>query len=116
MTSPATRQKDTIALGEFIETLNGKLVRVSQAISWRPGTDFERHSTVHVRFSFRVKSTTWAMSGGHFMLYGEDDSLYSVGTTKLQHLELTDSRATITELYDSGAERQSIIEVVDTNA
>jgi len=50
------------------------------------------------------------------MLYGEDDSLYSVGTTKLQHLELTDSRATITELYDSGAERQSIIEVVDTNA
>lgn len=116
MTSPATRQKDAIALGEFIETLNGKLLRVSQAISWRPGSDFERHSTVHARFSFRVKSTTWAMSGGHYMLYGEDDSLYSVGTTNLQHLELTENRATITELYDGGAERRSILEVIEANA
>lgn len=116
MTSPADRQNDAIALGEFIATLEGKHVKVSQAISWRPGTDFERHSTVHMQFVTLVERTSWAMSGGHFMLYGKDGSSYAVGTTKLEKVQITGGRARILELYGNEAERLSTLEVIDGNA
>jgi len=116
MTTPADRRNDAIALGEFIATLKGKPVRVSQAISWRSGTDFERHSTVHARFVMLVARTSWAMSGGHYMLYGKDGSFYAVGTTKLKEVQITDGRARILELYGNEAERLSTVEVIEGNA
>ncbi|WP_282273219.1 hypothetical protein [Stenotrophomonas sp. PS02298] len=112
MSHPSNRVKQAIGLGEFLESLEGKTVQVSQLLSWRPGSDFERHSTVHIRLSFRVKSVTWAMSGGHFTLWADDDiTSYGIGTTMLEEFTLTGDTAAVTELYGTGAERRSVIEV-----
>lgn len=108
--------KNAIALGEFIESLNGKTVQISQAISWRPGTDFERHSSVHVRFSFRVEKSMWTMSGGHYILFGESDISYGIGTSKLFGVEISANDAVVIERYGDEAERQSTIKVLAVDA
>ena len=112
MSNPGNRVEKAMALGEFVESLEGKVVRISQLISWRPGSDFERHSSILVRLSFRVEKASWAISGGHFTLRDDGDTVYSFGTTMLQDFEINGDTATITELYGTGAERRSIVQVV----
>lgn len=108
--------KNAIALGEFIESLVGKTVQISQAISWRPGTNFERHSTVRTRFSFQVERIMWAMSGGHYMLFGVNDISYGIGTSKLFSVEISANEAVILERYGDQAERQSSVRIIATPA
>lgn len=112
----SAQAKNAILLGEFIESLNGKFVQISQAISWRPGTDFERHSTVHVRFSFRVEKTMWAMSGGHYTLFGDNDITYGIGTSKLRSVCFSANEAIVIEQYGNEAERRSTILVLAVDA
>jgi hypothetical protein len=110
MNHPGNRVKQAIALGEFLESLEGRTVRISQLLSWRPGSDFERHSAVHVHLSFRVEKVTWAMSGGHFSLWADDgDTSYGIGTKMLRDFVRSEDTATITELYGTGAERRTVI-------
>lgn len=104
--------KNAIALGEFVESLEGETVKVSEVISWRPGTDFERHSSVHTQFSFQVERTMWAMSGGHYMLFGGNDTSYGIGTSKLFSVEISADEAVIIERYGDQAERQSSVRIV----
>lgn len=113
---PDTAAKRAIALGEFIETLKGKRVRVIQLISWRPGSGFERHSTVRSDLSFLVTDTMWVMSGGHYVLYGEKEFQYSIGTTMLRGLQVVGNKVEATEIYGDGAERRSTVEVVEEDA
>jgi predicted heme/steroid binding protein len=112
----SNQTKNAIALGEFIELLTGKIVQISQAISWRPGTDFERHSSVHARFSFRVKKSMWAMSGGHYTLFGGNDISYGIGTSKLFSVEISADEAVVVERYGDEAERQSAIKILAVDA
>ena len=56
------------------------------------------------------------MSGGHFTLRDDGDTVYSFGTAMLQQFELNGDTATITELYGTGAERRSIVQVVASAA
>jgi hypothetical protein len=113
---PDNAAKQAIALGEFIETLKGKRIRAIELISWRVGCGFERHSTVRSQCTFLVASTMWAMSGGHYILYGENDVQYSIGTTKLHTLEIVGGQATATEIYGNEAERRTILEVLEADA
>jgi hypothetical protein len=108
--------ENAIALGEFIESLNGKTIQISQAISWRPGTGFKRHSSVHAEFSFRVEKSMWTLSGGHYMLFGGNDVSYGIGTSKLFSIELSANEAVIIERYGDEAERQSRIHVLAVDA
>lgn len=108
----ANQVRNAIAIGEFVESLAGKMVRIAEAISWRPGTDFERHSTVHNQFSFSVDNTMWTMSGGHFVLMGGSDTSYSIGTRKLFSVDISAGEAVIIERYGEQAERRSHIRIL----
>jgi hypothetical protein len=109
---PSIQAENAIALGEFIESLKGKTVQVSQAISWRPGTDFERHSTVWSQLTIQVEKTLWAMSGGHYMLFGTHKMSYGIGTSKLFCVQISADEAVVVERYGDEAERRSSIKVV----
>jgi hypothetical protein len=113
---PDSATKQAIALGEFVETLKGKRIRAIELISWRVGSDFERHSTVRSQSTFLVTGTMWAMSGGHYILHGENDVQYSIGTTKLHTLEIAGGQATATEVYGNEAERRTILQVLEADA
>ncbi|MTW11094.1 hypothetical protein GM658_10815 [Pseudoduganella eburnea] len=108
----STHTESAIALGDFVESLNGKSVQISQAISWRPGTGFEHHSTVHSRFIFQVELTLWSMSGGHYMLFGAHEISYGIGTNKLFSVQISPDEAIVIERYGDEAERRSSIKVV----
>lgn len=112
---PNNAGKQAIALGEFIETLKGRRVRATELLSWRVGSGFERHSTIRSQFSFLVTGAMWAMSGGHYILHGENVQ-YSIGTTKLQELEIVGRQAIATEVFGSEAERRTILEVEEADA
>ncbi len=58
----------------------------------------------------------WAMSGGHYTLFGEDDTSYAIGTSKLFSLEISANGAVVIERYGDEAERQSTIRVLAINA
>lgn len=108
----SAQAKNAIALGEFVESLKGKTVQISQAISWRPGTDFERHSTVCSQFSFQVETTLWSMSGGHYVLFGAHEISYGIGTSKLLSVQIFPEEAIAIERYGDEAERRSSVKVL----
>lgn len=56
------------------------------------------------------------MSGGHFMLNGENEELFTIGTMKLDRAEIAADKATVIEVYGECAERKSVIEVQNQNA
>jgi len=111
MTDTASK---AIALGEWVERLQGNLVRVTEAISWRPGTDFERHSSALVSFDFVVSKTMWQMSGGHYVLYGPNETCFMIGTTKLVEADLTPQKASIIERFGNDAERRSVVQILSS--
>lgn len=98
-----------IALGEFVQSLDGSHIQVVESISWRLGAGFERHSTIQNRFEFVVQSTMWTMSGGHYVLYGPGDTMLMLGTTKLAEFTVEDGVGTALEIFGSEAERMTVI-------
>ena len=68
-------------LGARLEGLRGSKVEIVELVSWRADAGFERQSTVRAQFSFTVQSTAWQMSGGHFVLHGEEGQCFMIGTT-----------------------------------
>ncbi|WNH49198.1 hypothetical protein PDM28_02375 [Stenotrophomonas aracearum] len=114
MTDPASRLRQEIALGEFLASLEGKLVRVTQTLSSRSGADVAKRSATQVRFRFRVKTSFLAMTGGrHFTLYGDDgDTAYAFNPAFLSDFAHSGDGATITESYGSDAERGTTLEVL----
>lgn len=52
------------------------------------------------------------MSGGHFMLFGQNETSYGIGTSKLFSVEISAGGAVIVERYGDEAERQSTLRVV----
>jgi hypothetical protein len=92
--------------------LRGKHVHVTQLLSWRPGTGFERHSTVRSEFSLYVAQTMWQMSGGHYVIYGQREFQYSIGTSKLHTIEIETNQLIATELFGTEAERRSTVTIL----
>lgn len=100
----------SIALGEALERFAGKIVVISEEISCRVGTGFERHSTTRSALSFEVRRVGWLMSGGHFVINGADGvSEYQIGTKCLIDVLVADNRVSCVERYGEEAERRSTL-------
>lgn len=58
----------------------------------------------------------WAMSGGHYTLFGGNNISYGIGTAKLFSVEVFANQAIVVERYCDEAERQSTIQVLTVDA
>lgn len=110
---PAMNATERIAavteLGSRLEALRGKKLNIVELVSWRPGSGFERHSTVKVEFSFMVEDVAWQMSGGHFTLRGRHEECFMVGTTCMSFCSFEAASIVVEERYGDGAERRCTI-------
>lgn len=98
-------------LQEFLETLEGKSIRVNESLCFSELENFDRHSTLESYYKFDVESTGWQFSGGHFHIYGKE-ARCAISTTNLESVELVENGVEVLERYEKHTLRKTKITVV----
>lgn len=98
-------------LQDFLETLEGKVIRVNESLCFSELENFDRHSTLESYYKFEVEKTVWQFSGGHFHIYGKE-ARWAISTTNLESVELTENGIKVLERYEKHTLRKTQITVL----
>ena len=93
-------------LGQFLESLEGKLIRVTESISIDKQRGFDRHTTTVSYFEFKVLHSGWQMSGGHLHVYG-DSAKYAIFSNALESVKVIEGGVTVIEMLAQNALRKT---------
>lgn len=112
MTTPTNRILLIEQLGEFLQSLEGHFIQVTESLSHDISRGHDRHCSTRTSFQFGVERVMWTISGGNFMVLGKEPFQYSISTGQLHSVTITDGEAIVGERFESKTERMSTLNVI----